>query len=503
MQKKIIIPLLSLSSIALSLLSCTKGNTNNDSSISSINEVSLIESNSEAISELSEDKLSSLEITKESEEAIDAVSYSYSIDGLEQSYTYKSSYFDHDPIDVNLNLAKFAFVFSHYSHSQESLIDIYTKTGFSYNLELSENYDDNVDPDGISFGIGTRIFNNKKYVIITIRSSKYGAEWGNNFYVYNKEHPEIPNHYGFDAAATKVFNSTKNYINKYNLGDAKFLLTGFSRGAAIATLTATKIIDSSIINNSNLYTYSFESPECLDSGHNKTEYLQIKNFYFENSFVSNIIPRIFNFTRPGEYLPLEMFIQKEDSIYSITGIKNFKISDNNEFIKTGLTSLPKINSAIFETLTRPLDSEDIEYGFKSYSSKENYANNLQDSFSKFISLFINLHYQGVLPATSLFVYLLSLQYEISKTDPTSFDNDALYKTIKDIFDENLIPYDDNEIKTMSFDVLLGARSLYIGLNHTYKLDIMKFINVISTYSIPLHHYLPVYQVLSYALANQK
>ena len=68
-------------------------------------------------------------------------------------------------------------------------------------------------------------------------------------------------HLGFEYPAHYIYNNIVNYIQNNKItGNIKFVLTGHSRGAAVANLLAVKLMENGV-NASNIYDYNFACPD--------------------------------------------------------------------------------------------------------------------------------------------------------------------------------------------------------------------------------------------------
>lgn len=175
------------------------------------------------------------------------------------------------------------------------------------NIKISSN-SYSVDKDDVTdFVIGHRnVIHNgvsQEIIVLSVRGTNAtNAEWSSNFDVgadtseyysiTGNSHPHWlnkDNHKGFDVTANRVLEKVLTYINTYVDSEAKknILITGHSRGAAIANILGTYFEDS---NEYNSYTYTFATPNTTTSK-NASSYKTI--FNLKNS--DDLVP----------YLPME------------------------------------------------------------------------------------------------------------------------------------------------------------------------------------------------------
>ena len=206
----------------------------------------------------------------------------------------------------------------------------------SYNIKGS---DYSVDKDDVTqFVVGHKkvTYNGKttEIIIVAVRGTNdTNAEWSSNFDVgadttdyYNamgKSHPDWKNkknHKGFDVTANRVYSKLATYISTYVNSNAQtsILLTGHSRGAAIANILGQMFTDKT---DYKTYAYTFATPNTTTAS-TAGNYKNIFNIINQD----DIIP----------YLPLEKWGFKK---YGVT--KSISIKDN---YGTGFLATAKKNS---------------------------------------------------------------------------------------------------------------------------------------------------------------
>ncbi len=142
------------------------------------------------------------------------------------------------------------------------------------NAELGEWYSDTV---GYSIASTTEVINGTRTNVIAIicRGSAppiiISKEWQSDI---------LQMETGFSNAAADVLNGLDDFINNAANGidtslPVKFLLTGHSRGGAVANLVGAELSDQ--VGKKNVYVYTFASPTTT-SASNRHEYTNIKNF---------------------------------------------------------------------------------------------------------------------------------------------------------------------------------------------------------------------------------
>ena len=173
-----------------------------------------------------------------------------------------------------------------------------------------------VDKDDVTeFVIGHRnVVHNgvsQEIIVVSVRgTNSTNAEWSSNFDVgadtsayysmMGNLHPHWlnkDNHKGFDVTANRVIEKILSYINTYVDVDAKknILVTGHSRGAAIANIIGKYFEDS---NDFNSYTYTFATPNTTTAS-NASSYRTIFNIKNNDDLIPFLPMAKWGFTNYG------------------------------------------------------------------------------------------------------------------------------------------------------------------------------------------------------------
>lgn len=124
-------------------------------------------------------------------------------------------------------------------------------------------------------------------VAIVVKGTSGNEEWYSNFNIQTGN-----THEGFNLAATKLFSSLTDYLDSHDLNNrnginVKFLVTGHSRGAAVANLVAAKLNDLTWTEQENVFGYTFATPavstEAIEEG-----YKNIFNIINGEDFVTQV-----------------------------------------------------------------------------------------------------------------------------------------------------------------------------------------------------------------------
>ncbi len=218
------------------------------------------------------------------------------------------------------------------------------------------NDDNTVQPTTSSVGvaIGQKVItdhSNNDYILvpIAIRGQGYEAEWYSNTTIGTTGEAE-----GFASSADAVFEQLQYYISNYNLEDAvskgkvKFWITGYSRGGAVANLTAKRIVEAycsgASTNTSNqVYAYCFEAPK---GGVNSALKLDLSKYYCIHNCINPVdlvpfvAPEEMGFIRYGvdHYIPgsTDTSVEEDNNVWSYVENLSWassytRLKDNNYY----------------------------------------------------------------------------------------------------------------------------------------------------------------------------
>lgn len=162
------------------------------------------------------------------------------------------------------------------SDSQElyHITKAYEDLGFAdynaYNYFNNPN-DSSYGSDNVAFTIGRKqLSDDDALVLIVVRGSyggifSYTSDWQSNTKIKTNSNGR---HLGFARAADKVYKALKSFMKNRQFSDAtmksnvRYVITGHSRGAAVANLLAVKLHDVGVP-NSKVYDYNFACPDTV------------------------------------------------------------------------------------------------------------------------------------------------------------------------------------------------------------------------------------------------
>lgn len=167
---------------------------------------------------------------------------------------------------------------------------------FNYGVDRTESNNDLVS---YNFAAKPVEDNGSTYtlVAVVVKGTSGDEEWYSNFNIGLGNQ-----HKGFQICAEDVMSNLEQYIEDLGLNssNAKFLVTGHSRGAAVANLVAKEITDSSFAEARNVYGYTFATPAvAVDKNGSKYNYNNIFNIVNGEDFVTRVPLAYWNYIRYG------------------------------------------------------------------------------------------------------------------------------------------------------------------------------------------------------------
>jgi|GEM_PF-3233010 len=162
--------------------------------------------------------------------------------------------------------------------------------------------------DSIGYAIGSKEIIDPKtdeqytLIAVAIRGGGYASEWASNFTI-----GLASEHQGFSHSADEVFKAVKTYISNNGFDkNIKIWISGYSRGGAVANITASYLnLSASMMSikglkEENIYAYCFECPNVTSKiDENSTLMNNIHNIVNDIDIVPKVAPKEWGFTRYG------------------------------------------------------------------------------------------------------------------------------------------------------------------------------------------------------------
>ncbi|MBN7774507.1 lipase family protein [Clostridium aminobutyricum] len=316
-----------------------------------------------------------------------------------EKVTYSDSFFSDDSSNYGQGPAALSLAFSTaaYGSTPSFIENALSAFGFtndsiydsdSYQASAKEGH----DAVGYSFASKKIKVNNKEYtlVAVVIRGTSGDNEWISNFNINNSgDNPFV--HEGFSLAEKSLLVHLNQYAESLHLNRAttKFLITGHSRGAAVANLLAADLSETEqLADQSNIYGYTFATPNVAKIN--------------ENNY-----PNIFNGVNPADIItqiPLEKW----------------------GYSKYGVTySLPEESK---------IQAESLAASQKLLSDLESMAPTIQDFYNDNLALIL-LHGDFIKKSVTEMHYPATYLYWLDQADPNKLSEQILEIQLKMIPDK--------------------------------------------------------------------
>ncbi|MBQ1877920.1 MAG: hypothetical protein II161_03795 [Erysipelotrichaceae bacterium] len=238
-------------------------------------------------------------------------------------YVYSDSYFtstslqyNHDLAIISLMAAMSSMNAEEYKQKKESdvingslyITQLLKDMGFG-GIWHNKEYDTwpGTNTTGVCIGTKKMYAGNTTLIAVAVRSGGYKGEWGGNFVVGPDSRKD---HLGFSYGRDNVIEALKQYIADNNItGNVKFWIFGYSRGSAIANLTAAWLDDGNSLGanlsyaQKDIYAYCFEVPASTTSSQaGSSRYANIFNIINPIDVVPRLPLMKWGFTRYGKVM---------------------------------------------------------------------------------------------------------------------------------------------------------------------------------------------------------
>lgn len=217
-----------------------------------------------------------------------------------QEYPYTIEWdnksFFNDPSEFSPQLARTSLVLCASAYDNKVITENLSILGFDKKAKF--NYGKKYNENAVGIVIASKETDDTNIVSVTMRGT-YQKEWYSNFNV-GKNTAKTGVHEGFDKAAQFAMTKIEEYLFNYGIesDNAKFIITGHSRGGAVANLCAAYLIDK--YQKQNVYAYTFATPNTTTRAIASNEkYSGIFNFINPEDFISYIPLESWGFTKYG------------------------------------------------------------------------------------------------------------------------------------------------------------------------------------------------------------
>lgn len=219
-----------------------------------------------------------------------------SVDSISKSISLNEEYFNQSPSNFNKELALSSLTLASTAYSYTYAVDNLETMGFEHIAKF--NFADNYDENAVGIIIASKKFSTTTLITVLLRGT-YKKEWYSNFDI-GKDIANTKVHAGFSKACDYALKKLEMYMVNYGTDrdHCKFLVTGHSRGAAVANLMGKNLIDS--YGPNNVYAYTFATPNTtIDENATDNHYAGIFNFINPEDFISYIPLESWGFKKYG------------------------------------------------------------------------------------------------------------------------------------------------------------------------------------------------------------
>ncbi len=229
-------------------------------------------------------------------------------------FTYNHDYFRKSasqyssPLaELSLDMAMASYNYEDASRGDKHIKEFLQKLQFE-NIVSNNDYLNVPGENTTGVCIGSKKIDDFTLIAVGIRSGGYESEWYGNFQVGNQT-----DHAGFSRGRQEVISCLESYIKNNGIkGKVKFWIAGYSRGSAIANLSAAKLDDKDINVQGisytpvdDVYAYCFEVPASTTSKNaSSSKYRNIFCIVNPEDIVVRMPLMKWGFTRYGRVLIL-------------------------------------------------------------------------------------------------------------------------------------------------------------------------------------------------------
>lgn len=349
------------------------------------------------------------------------------------SFNHDNEYFTNSAKVLNNDLKELSYGAALCNVTAKSGEYFYTAMG--YEDYLSEGYDEE-SLDKVSYSIAHKNIGDYDLVALSIRGQNYGTEWANNF-VIGKE----GNHKGFDECANKIYDILKEYISNHSTSNFKLWVNGYSRGAGIANVLASKLLkerNEIEISQDNLFVYTYEAPKALTL-ENAVAYENVFNFVTEKDFITNLAPSKYELYRCGvdisidEGKDIDECFAKFDPEVTLPKFTPVTSEESSSFY---YASEEELVDKLMDVLVEDVKL-DVEHKI---STRELYADTFEEEIAYFFEVFMSLD-----DDTLADIVAKALALKMSDIFGMITTKSGIYDFIAPILSEHEYPYDEEKL----------------------------------------------------------
>jgi hypothetical protein len=218
--------------------------------------------------------------------------------------------------------------------------------GYNPQKIVSKNYGNSNEHDN-SYTLAYKELKSGEILLAVILRGTDGVEWLGNMDVWTDSTTPIPRHYSFDQANISIQAEINDYVRDNGLTNKSInlLITGHSRGAAVANLLAVDQNNKKWYqgNVKYVYAYTFATPNNT-TGFN-ADHKNIYNFCFDDDFVPQVPLKTWNYGKNGiNYHVSAENLYKSDNGFKSLEDKYIQLSEDNR--NASLTATRKVQDLL-------------------------------------------------------------------------------------------------------------------------------------------------------------
>ncbi|MDR0810667.1 MAG: hypothetical protein LBN23_00080 [Paludibacter sp.] len=209
-------------------------------------------------------------------------------EGNTQSENNTNSW-NYNPYKYYQELAEKCALYSKYVYKTADIVEELTVDGYSVKIA---DYYDNKKENGIGYILAHKKVNENETLLTVVVRSTVSEEWKGNMDISTDKFGETTGlHKSFMSATLSLQGAVTKYIEKNKLKNINFLITGHSRGAAVANILAIYLDNESfkVSEKKKVFAYAFATPnyssDLEEDGYN---YNNIFNLCFRDDFVTRV-----------------------------------------------------------------------------------------------------------------------------------------------------------------------------------------------------------------------
>lgn len=354
--------------------------------------------------------------------------------GKEYPYTieWNNNAFSIPPSQFSPQLARTAMILSASAYNNKLITENLSILGFDKKAKF--NYGKKYNENAVGLVIASKEINDSVIVSVTMRGT-YQKEWYSNFKI-GKNVSKTGVHEGFQKASEFCLEKIEEYMYNYGIEEenAKFLISGHSRGAAVANLSAAYLIDK--YSQDRVYSYTFATPNTTTrAAASDNKYEGIFNFVNPEDFISYIPLDSWGFTKYGTTIT---FPTAEDS------------ADYQKTLKTVSTSYEEYTHSTLKTFGG--------------TSKLNEFLNCANTIAPTVSDYYNKKYDIAGLKMSMYDYMMTVAYVMNNKD--AMTNGLILLGSDDTVFEGIKNYLLSGMDTKRSMLALDYENSLIGYAHT-------------------------------------